>query len=122
MNIAIIGYGKMGKIIEQLALSKGHEIKLVIDHDNFADLNTANLQNIDVAIEFSNPEAAFDNILKVIKSGTPVVSGTTGWLDKMEDIKTLCSEHNGAFFYASNYSIGVNIFFESLTSSQFQIL
>ncbi len=112
MNIAIIGYGKMGKTIEQLALSKGHEIKLVIDHDNFADLNTANLQNIDVAIEFSNPEAAFDNILKVIKSGTPVVSGTTGWLDKMEDIKTLCSEHNGAFFYASNYSIGVNIFFE----------
>ncbi len=112
MKIAIIGYGKMGKTIEQLAISKGHEIKLVIDHDNSADLNTANLQNIDVAIEFSNPESAYQNILTCINSSIPVVSGTTGWLDKMEDIKTLCRENDGAFFYASNYSIGVNIFFE----------
>lgn len=112
MKIAIIGYGKMGKTIEQLAISKGHEIKLVIDHENIDELNTENLQNIDVAIEFSQPESAYQNILTCINSAVPVVSGTTGWLDKMEEIKRLCEQNNGAFFYASNYSIGVNIFFE----------
>ena len=112
MNIAIIGYGKMGKTIEQLAISNGHEIKLAIDHENTNELNAINLQNIDVAIEFSRPESAFQNIITCLKSGTPVVSGTTGWLDKMEEIKSLCSEKEGAFFYASNFSIGVNILFE----------
>jgi 4-hydroxy-tetrahydrodipicolinate reductase len=112
MKIAIIGYGKMGKTIEKLVLSKGHEIGLVIDFDNQMDLSTQNLQKVDVAIEFSSPESAYDNILKCLQSGTPVISGTTGWLDKMEAVKKYCKELNGAFFYASNYSIGVNIFFE----------
>ncbi len=112
MKIGIIGYGKMGKTIERLALSKGHEIGLVIDLQNQDDLNSQNLQKIDVAIEFSRPESAFDNISKCLKSNIPVVSGTTGWLDKMQEIKQLCMQKNGAFFYASNYSIGVNIFFE----------
>ena len=112
MKIAIIGYGKMGKTIEQLAKSKGHEISLVIDYDNQNDLNTQNLKKVDVAIEFSRPESAFENIKKCLQSGTPVISGTTGWLEKMEGLKSYCKEVNGAFFYASNYSIGVNIFFE----------
>jgi 4-hydroxy-tetrahydrodipicolinate reductase len=112
MNIAIIGYGKMGKTIEQLASSKGHEIGLVIDHDTTSELNFQNLQKIDVAIEFSRPESAFNNIQKCLQSNVPVISGTTGWLDKMEEIKKLCNELKGAFFYASNFSVGVNVFFE----------
>ena len=112
MKIAIIGYGKMGKTIERLAISKGHEIKLIIDHDNIEDLSTENLSKVDVAIEFSQPESAFNNILKCLEANTPVVSGTTGWTDKMDEIKSICSQNEGAFFYASNYSIGVNIFFE----------
>lgn len=112
MKIAIIGHGKMGMTIEQLALTKGHEIGLVVDLNNKSDLNSQNLQKVDVAIEFSRPESAFDNVLNCLKAGTPVVSGTTGWLDKMDEIKKYCHELNGAFFYASNYSIGVNIFFE----------
>ncbi len=102
----------MGKTIEKLALSKGHEIELIIDFDNQSDLSTQNLQKVDVAIEFSRPESAYDNILKCLQSDTPVISGTTGWLDKMDEIKNLCTALNGAFLYASNYSIGVNIFFE----------
>ena len=112
MNIAIIGYGKMGKTIKQLAIAKGHQIKLIIDHENANELNVENLKNIDVAIEFSRPESAFLNIKTCINSNTPVVSGTTGWLDKMEEIRLLCIEKEGAFLYASNFSIGVNIFFE----------
>lgn len=112
MKIAIIGHGKMGMTIEQLALTKGHKIGLVVDLNNKSDLNSQNLQKVDVAIEFSRPESAFDNVLNCLKAGTPVVSGTTGWLDKMDEIKKYCHELNGAFFYASNYSIGVNIFFE----------
>ena len=112
MKIAIIGYGKMGKTIEKLAKSKGHKIGLVIDFDNQNDLTTQNLQKVDVAIEFSRPESAFQNIQTCLKARLPIVSGTTGWLDKMEEIKNICDQNGGAFFYASNYSIGVNIFFE----------
>ncbi len=109
MKIALLGYGKMGKTIEGLAKEKDHQIILRVNHPK--EMNQDLLRQADVAIEFSNPEAAFDNICTCIKNGVPVVSGTTGWLDKMQEVQTLCSTSKGAFFYASNYSIGVNIFF-----------
>ena len=112
MNIAIIGYGKMGKEIEQIAISRGHSINLIIDKDNFADLDSKNLKNIDVAIEFTLPESAISNYKICIENNIPIVSGTTGWLDKFEEITKFCNKNNGTFFYASNFSLGVNIFFE----------
>ncbi len=112
MKIAILGYGKMGKTIEQVALENGHEISLVIDINTKADLTPGNLRKTDVAIEFSNPVAAYENIELCLKAGVPVVCGTTGWLDKLTDVQQLCNKQNGAFFYASNFSIGVNILFE----------
>lgn len=111
MKIAIIGYGKMGKTIETLAQADGDEIVLKIGAENLADFTIENLRDADVAIEFSNPESAFENISKCIEAGVPVISGTTGWLDKKPLIETLCQEKEGAFLYASNFSIGVNIFF-----------
>ena len=111
MNLALIGYGKMGKEIEQIAYDRGHEIKLIIDRYNLNELNTENLKGIDVAIEFTNPNSAYDNYLKCFDANVPVVSGTTGWLDKMPQIQQHCSNGNG-FFYASNFSLGVNLFFE----------
>ncbi|MFT5747633.1 MAG: 4-hydroxy-tetrahydrodipicolinate reductase [Paraglaciecola sp.] len=111
MKIAILGYGKMGKTIEQMSTKKGHEVVLRIGINNLADFNEKNVQKADVVIEFSNPESAFDNLSKCLEWGVPVVSGTTGWLDKMEEIKSICNKNKGAFFYASNYSVGVNIFF-----------
>lgn len=102
----------MGKTIEEIALEKGHEIIYRIDINNQDLLEKENLQQADVAIEFSTPDTAYHNILKCLEAGVPVVSGTTGWLDKLEDIKQRCRQHNGAFLYASNFSIGVNIFFE----------
>lgn len=110
MRIAIVGYGKMGKAIEKIALERGHQIALIIDADNANELSKANLK-IDVAIEFSTPSSAFDNILKCLDLGFPVVSGTTGWLDKLPQIKATVEATDGSFFYASNYSLGVNIFF-----------
>lgn len=112
MKIALLGYGKMGKIIERLALKQGHEIVLKIGSNNIEDLNPKNLQKAEVAIEFSQPEAAFNNIKMCLENGVAVVSGTTAWLDKMEAAKEICARNKGAFFYASNFSIGVNIFFE----------
>ena len=112
MKIAIIGYGKMGKTIEKIAIQKGHEIVLIINAAPFSKQDVAKLKNADVAIEFSRPEAAYKNIKKCIKAGVPVVCGTTGWLDKKSKIIKLCKKHDGAFFYASNYSVGVHIFFE----------
>jgi 4-hydroxy-tetrahydrodipicolinate reductase len=112
MKIALIGYGKMGKAIEEIALQKGHEVVLRIHIDNTEEFTTDNVQKADVAIEFTGPDSAFNNISKCIEAGVPVVSGSTGWLDKWEDIKTLCKKHNGSLIYASNYSIGVNLFFE----------
>ncbi len=112
MKIALIGYGKMGKEIEKVAQSRGHEIVSRIDintSDNFSD---SSFKGADVAIEFSTPETAFDNYLKCFDNNTPVVSGTTGWLNKLDIIKKLCVDKHHTFFYASNFSVGVNIFFE----------
>ncbi|MEI6584627.1 MAG: 4-hydroxy-tetrahydrodipicolinate reductase [Sediminibacterium sp.] len=112
MNIALIGYGKMGKAIETIALEKGHQIVLKIDIDNAADFNQANISKADVAIEFTGPHSAFENVMKCLELGVPVVCGSTGWLDKFETATNYCQEKKGALLYASNYSIGVNLFFE----------
>ncbi len=112
MKIALIGYGKMGKAIEDIALQKGHEVVLKINIENTEDLTTSNLQKADVVIEFTGPESAFDNLVKCMEAGVPVVCGSTGWLDKWEDIKNICMQKKGSLIYASNYSIGVNLFFE----------
>ena len=112
MKIALIGYGKMGKAIESIALNKGHEIVLKIDIQNNQDFTEAALQKADVAIEFTGPHSAFENVKKCIAWGVPVVSGSTGWLDQWAEIKDLCAEKNGTLIYSSNYSIGVNLFFE----------
>jgi 4-hydroxy-tetrahydrodipicolinate reductase len=111
MRILLIGYGKMGKTIEQLALSQGHTIAGTIDHNSTDSLPNYTTENTDVAIEFTHPEAAFSNISYCLKHGIPVVSGSTGWLEKYDEAVKLCKEYNGAFFYASNYSVGVNLFF-----------
>lgn len=112
MKVALIGYGKMGHEIERILLERGHSVPLIIDIDNAGDLNAENLKEVDVAIEFSAPDAAFGNIQKCLTYGTPVVCGTTAWLDKYDEAVALCREKDGAFFYASNYSIGVNVFFK----------
>ena len=108
MKIALLGYGRMGKAIEKIALERGHEIVIRKDVEPVdMDLSIA-----DAAIDFSHPLAAYDNIKDCIDSKVPVVSGTTGWLDKFDEIKAYCEEQDGAFIYASNYSIGVNLFFD----------
>ncbi|MEQ9229810.1 MAG: 4-hydroxy-tetrahydrodipicolinate reductase [Cyclobacteriaceae bacterium] len=112
MKIALIGYGKMGKTIERLALERGHEISHRIDFENATDINLLSAETCDVAIEFSRPETAFQNISQALSNGTKVISGTTGWLEKMPEIAAIVKEKNGTFLHSSNYSIGVNIFFE----------
>jgi 4-hydroxy-tetrahydrodipicolinate reductase len=112
MNIALIGYGKMGKAIEEIALGKGHSIVLTVSIENLEDFTTDNLQKADVAIEFTHPDSAFENIQKCFETGLPVVCGTTGWLQRYEEAKELCRRHDSALLVASNFSIGVNIFFE----------
>jgi 4-hydroxy-tetrahydrodipicolinate reductase len=112
MNIALLGYGKMGKAIEEIAEKKGHKIILRIDDQNLEELTKENLQKADVAIEFTSPLSAMTNILFCFDAGIPIVCGTTGWLGKMELVRQKCKENNGTFLYASNFSIGVNIFFE----------
>ncbi|AUC22400.1 4-hydroxy-tetrahydrodipicolinate reductase [Polaribacter sejongensis] len=107
MKIALLGYGRMGKEIEKIALSRGHEIVIKKDVDDVIDITLA-----DVAIDFSVPSSAYNNITNCINNNVPVISGTTGWLDKYEDAVSLCKEKNSAFIYASNFSLGVNIFFE----------
>jgi 4-hydroxy-tetrahydrodipicolinate reductase len=108
MKIALLGYGKMGKVIERIAMERGHDIVLRKDHDVEYD----GLEKADVAIDFSVPSAAVSNISKCFETNVPVVSGTTGWLEQYEDMVTLCNAKNGAFIYGSNFSLGVNIFFE----------
>lgn len=112
MNIALIGYGKMGKEIEQIALSRGHVITLKVDISNASSYTMEELRKADVAIEFSTPESAIGNIYKCFEAGVPVVVGTTGWLSKLEEVKQKCAEQQQSLFYASNYSIGVNLFFK----------
>jgi 4-hydroxy-tetrahydrodipicolinate reductase len=112
MNIAILGYGKMGKEIEIIALERKHKVPLIIDIENQSEFTSKNLLNIDAAIDFSLPETAFSNIVKCFEANTPVVSGTTGWLDKLDKAISMCKEKGQTFFYASNFSLGVNIFFE----------
>ena len=111
MKIALVGYGKMGKTIEKIALDRGHEIVSIIDINNQNDFTSDVFKSAEVAIEFSAPTAAFDNYMKCFAANVPVVAGTTGWIDRIEEIKTICKEEGKTFFYASNYSIGVNIFF-----------
>lgn len=112
VKIAIIGYGKMGKEIERIAKDRGNTVELIIDLNNGQDLNREKLANVDVAIEFTGPETAYNNILKCLNAETPVVCGSTGWLNKLTEVEKLCKEKNTAFFYASNYSVGANLFFE----------
>ena len=108
MRIALLGYGKMGKAIETIALERGHEIALKVSSTS----ENVELQNCDVAIDFSLPSSAVTNISKCLETGVPVISGTTGWLDDYEKIVALCNSKRGTFLYASNFSLGVNIFFE----------
>ena len=108
MKIGLFGYGKMGKMIEQIAQGRGHSIVAKID-DPSQDVDYASM---DVAIDFSTPEAAFDNITNCFKNKVPVISGTTGWLDKYSEAIKICEDNKSAFIYASNFSLGVNIFFE----------
>ncbi|MCL4106786.1 UNVERIFIED_CONTAM: hypothetical protein GTU68_048230 [Idotea baltica] len=112
MKLALIGYGKMGKTIHNIAIENGDEVTFIIDKDNVEDLAKISSGNTDVVIEFSNPSSAFKNISYCIENRIPVVSGTTGWLDKYNDAKQLCEEKVSSFMYASNFSIGVNVFFE----------
>ena len=107
MKIALFGYGKMGKEIEQIALQRGHEIVLKINEGEQYDISIA-----DIAIDFSVPNAALSNIVSCFRNNVPVISGTTGWLDDFDKAIDVCKENNGSFIYASNFSIGVNIFFE----------
>jgi 4-hydroxy-tetrahydrodipicolinate reductase len=107
MKIAILGYGRMGKEIEKIAISRGHEVFIKKDIEDAIDITL-----VDVAIEFSVPNSAFNNISNCIKNNVPVISGTTGWLAKYEDVVALCKKEKGGFIYASNFSLGVNIFFE----------
>lgn len=108
MNIALLGYGKMGKTIEKIAMERGHHIILKIDKDD----REYDISRADVAIDFSIPTVAFNNISNCINHKVPVISGTTGWLDNYDNAVKLCKEKQGAFIYASNFSLGVNIFFE----------
>lgn len=110
MKIALVGYGKMGKIIEGIAKSRGHEIVSIIDIDNQQDFESAAFKSADVAIEFSIPKVAPQNVRKCFAAGVPVVCGTTGWTDQMEDVKKDMVAMNGTLFWSSNYSIGVNVF------------
>lgn len=111
MKIALIGYGKMGKAIEKIALSRGHEIVCRIDVDNQEDFDSAAFASADVAIEFTTPATAVANYHRAFAAGVPVVSGSTGWLASMPEIKTMCDEGKATFFWTSNFSLGVNIFF-----------
>ena len=111
MKVAIIGYGKMGHEIEQVLLDRGHSVALIIDQENVADLNAEKLADIDVAIEFTTPTTAYTNVRTCIECGTPIVSGTTGWHDKLEELQALCREKGSTMIWSSNYSLGVNITF-----------
>ena len=111
MKIALIGYGKMGKTIEQIALQRGHQIVSIIDINNTADFESEAFRSADVAIEFTTPATALGNYMRCFEANVPVVSGTTGWLEHLDEVKAKCEQVGKTFFYASNFSVGVNIFF-----------
>ena len=111
MKIALIGYGKMGKTIEQIALRRGHQIVSIIDINNTADFESEAFRSADVAIEFTTPATALGNYMRCFAANVPVVSGTTGWLEHLDEVKAKCEQEGKTFFYASNFSVGVNIFF-----------
>lgn len=110
MKIAIIGYGKMGRMIEKIAVQRGHEISVIVDVDNSVDIDSKAFRKSDVAIEFTNPSAAVNNLLKCFSAEIPVVCGTTGWLDSLNAVKSVCDSGKGTLLYSSNFSVGVNIF------------
>lgn len=112
MNIVLLGYGKMGKVIEKIALSRGHNIVARIDVNNRSEFDALTAADVDAVIEFSHPLSAYENVKTCIEKGIPVVSGTTGWLEKKPELEALTLEKGSAFFWSSNYSIGVNIFFK----------
>jgi 4-hydroxy-tetrahydrodipicolinate reductase len=112
MRIALIGYGKMGKAIEEVALQRGHKVVIKIDQPNLHEFTNENMAKAEVAIEFTNPHSAYDNVKKCLGFGVPVICGSTGWTERLEEIKQICADYQGAFIYSSNYSVGVNIFFE----------
>lgn len=111
MKIALIGYGKMGKTIEQIARQRGHQIVSIIDINNTADFESEAFRSADVAIEFTTPATALGNYMRCFAANVPVVSGTTGWLEHLDEVKAKCEQEGKTFFYASNFSVGVNIFF-----------
>ena len=110
MKIALIGYGKMGHIIEEIAKSRGHEIVCTIDINNLEDFESEKFRSADVAIEFTTPKTALGNIAKCLAVGVPVVVGSTGWYGELENVKADVAKANGSLFWASNFSIGVNVF------------
>jgi 4-hydroxy-tetrahydrodipicolinate reductase len=112
MKIALIGYGKMGKAIERVAIDRGHDIVLRISSGNAQDMTPENLQKADVAIEFTGPDAALNNVLRCLDAGVNTISGSTGWNDALPQAKDRATEKDAAFLHASNFSVGVNIFFE----------
>ncbi|MEA5460579.1 4-hydroxy-tetrahydrodipicolinate reductase [Arcicella sp. LKC2W] len=112
MNIVLLGYGKMGKVIEKIAQSRCHNIIARIDVDNRQEFENLSASEVDAVIEFSHPSSAYQNVKTCIEKGIPVVCGTTGWLDKKPELEALTHEKGSAFFWSSNYSIGVNLFFE----------
>jgi 4-hydroxy-tetrahydrodipicolinate reductase len=111
MKIALIGYGKMGKAIEEIAVQRGHEIVLKVGIENLEDNTIENIQRADTAIEFTGPEIAYENVTRCLEAGIPVVCGSTGWLKRFDEAAAFCKKKNGALLYASNFSVGVNIFF-----------
>lgn len=112
MDIALIGYGKMGQAIEEIAVERGHKIVLKINDENLDEFTKENVKKADVAIEFTSPHSAFENVKKIIGYGIPVVCGSTGWTERIKEINKYCKQHKGSFLYASNFSVGVNMFFE----------
>jgi 4-hydroxy-tetrahydrodipicolinate reductase len=111
MNIALIGYGRMGHEIETIAIKRGHLIRLIIDQDNTGDLNREKLKGIDAAIEFTSPDVALGNIIRCLENKVPVVSGTTGWLENYKHASEACNKYATSFIHSSNFSIGVNLLF-----------
>jgi len=112
MKLALLGYGKMGKAIHEIARQRGHEPVLIIDADNLHDLTAENISKAEVAIEFTSPHTALANVLFCLQHGVPVVCGTTGWLEKLEEAKQIAAQNKTGLIVASNFSVGVNIFFE----------